>query len=184
MRTRAAISASLASLGILAVGWQAGAQALEAQATAGTPSGTAGTAGSAGTPGTAGTTGSTTASGSSGAAGTTGSGSSGTSSGTTTSQASPSQSGAQTYAGKTVSTRYGDVQVQITVQSGKITEVTALHLTDAERRSQMISATAAPILRSEVLQAQTGNVQTVSGATITSDAYLTSLQAALDAAHL
>ena len=83
-----------------------------------------------------------------------------------------------------VSTRFGTVQVQITVQNGKITDVAALKLTDAERKSQMISAQAAPILRSEVLQAQSADVQTVSGATVTSDAYLTSLQAALDAANL
>ncbi|GAB3271936.1 hypothetical protein GCM10027449_08060 [Sinomonas notoginsengisoli] len=171
MRTRAAISASLASLGILAVGWQAGANALQAQAT-GAPERTAGT-GAAGT-GTAGAgTGSTTPSGASGASGASGQAATG------------AQARAQsTFAGQSVSTRFGTVQVQITVQNGKITEVTALHLTDAERRSQMISAQAAPILRSEVLQAQSANVHTVSGATVTSDAYLTSLQAALDAAHL
>lgn len=168
MRTRAAISASLASLGILAIGWQAGAHALEPQPT-----------GAAGATGSAGTTGSTTSNGGSGAAGT--SGSAGTSGKAGTSSGS---SASGTFAGQTVQTRFGDVQVQITVKSGKITEVTALHLTDAEMRSQMISATAAPILRSEVLQAQSANVQTVSGATVTSDAYLTSLQAALDAAHL
>jgi uncharacterized protein with FMN-binding domain len=48
----------------------------------------------------------------------------------------------------------------------------------------MISSQAAPLLRDEVLQAQSANVQTISGATVTSDAYLNSLQAALDAAHL
>ena len=187
MRTRAAISASLASVGILAAGWQAGAQALDAaEATAagtGTPSGTGTTTG----------TGSTTAGGTSGA---TAGGNSATSSGSTSSGSGSSGStsgqattGAQakaqtTYAGKVVSTRFGTVQVQITVQNGKVTDVTALKLTDAERKSQMISAQAAPILRSEVLQAQSADVQTVSGATVTSDAYLTSLQAALDAAHL
>ncbi|WP_413248885.1 FMN-binding protein [Sinomonas flava] len=181
MRTRAAISASLASVGILAAGWQAGAQALDAaQATAaGTDTG-AGT-----TSGTATGTGSTTAGGTSGATG--GSTSSGSSSsGSTSGQAATgAQAKAQaTYAGKAVSTRFGTVQVQITVQNGKVTDVTALKLTDAERKSQMISAQAAPILRSEVLQAQSADVQTVSGATVTSDAYLTSLQAALDAAHL
>lgn len=181
MRTRAAISASVASLGILAAGWQAGAQALEASN---------GLAGASGT-GSNGSTGSTTASGSSGASGTSGGSTSGgsTSGSTGSGSASQATTGAQakaqtTYAGKVVSTRFGSVQVQITVANGKVTDVTALKLTDAERRSQMISATAAPILRSEVLQAQSANVQTVSGATVTSDAYLTSLQAALDAAHL
>jgi uncharacterized protein with FMN-binding domain len=176
VRKRAALSASVASLGILAIGWQAGAHALEAAQPTG--------AGTTGTAGAANGTGSTTAGAGSGASGTSG-GASGTSgsSGPGTSQGAGSQA-QNTYAGQTVSTRYGDVQVQITVQNGKITDVAALHLTDAERRSQMISATAAPILRSEVLQAQSANVQTVSGATITSDAYLQSLQAALDAAHL
>lgn len=168
MRKRAALSASVASLGILAIGWQAGAHALEA--TQPTATGTTGTSS-----GTAGTGGTTAGAGS----GTSGGAASG--SGTTSQAATGAQT---TYAGQAVSTRYGDVQVQIAVQNGKITDVTALHLTDAERRSQMISATAAPILRSEVLQAQSANVQTVSGATITSDAYLQSLQAALDAAHL
>lgn len=172
MRKRAALSASVASLGILAIGWQAGAHALEA--TQPTATGTTGTSS-----GTAGTGGTTAGAGS----GTSGGAASG--SGTTSQAATGAQAKAQTtYAGQAVSTRYGDVQVQIAVQNGKITDVTALHLTDAERRSQMISATAAPILRSEVLQAQSANVQTVSGATITSDAYLQSLQAALDAAHL
>ena len=175
MRKRAALSASVASLGILAIGWQAGAHALEAAQP---------TAGTTGTAGAANGTGSTAAASGSGASGASG-GASDTSgsSGSGTGQAAGSQP-QNTYAGQTVSTRYGDVQVQITVQNGKITDVTALHLTDAEMRSKMISANAAPILRSEVLQAQSANVQTVSGATITSDAYLQSLQAALDAAHL
>lgn len=90
---------------------------------------------------------------------------------------------AATYDGASVQTRFGTVQVRVTIQGGKITEVTALQLTDAERKSAQISSRAAPVLRSEVLQAQSANVQTVSGATVTSDAYLTSLQAALDAAH-
>lgn len=89
-----------------------------------------------------------------------------------------------TYDGDVVQTRFGAVQVQITVKAGQITDVAALKLTDAEGRSVQISNYAAPILRSEVLQAQSADVQTVSGATVTSDAYLTSLQAALDAANL
>jgi len=90
---------------------------------------------------------------------------------------------AATYDGASVGTRFGTVQVQVTIQDGKITEVTPLQLTDAERKSAQISSRAAPVLRSEVLHAQSANVQTVSGATVTSEAYLTSLQAALDAAN-
>ncbi|MDR6988150.1 uncharacterized protein with FMN-binding domain [Paenarthrobacter nitroguajacolicus] len=90
---------------------------------------------------------------------------------------------AATYDGAAVQTRFGTVQVRVTLQDGRITEVTPLQLTDAERKSAQISSRAAPVLRSEVLQAQSANVQTVGGATVTSDAYLTSLQAALDAAN-
>jgi uncharacterized protein with FMN-binding domain len=83
-----------------------------------------------------------------------------------------------------VQTRFGPVQVQITVANGKITDVTALQLTNTDGKSIQISNRAAPLLRSKVLAAQSADVQTVSGATITSDAYLTSVQAAIDAAHL
>ena len=108
-----------------------------------------------------------------GTSGSTGSGSTGNAAGT-----------GGTFAGDVVQTRFGPVQVQITVSGGTISDVTALQLTDDGGRSVQISNYAAPLLREEVLQAQSANVQTISGATVTSDAYLTSLQAALDAAHL
>ena len=126
--------------------------------------GTSGTSGAAGTSGTAGSSGN-------GSAGTTGS-------------AGAAAKAGGTYDGDVVQTRFGSVQVQITVKAGTITDVAALKLTDHEGRSVQISNYAAPILRSEVLQAQSADVQTVGGATVTSDAYLTSLQAALDAANL
>ena len=174
MRTRAAVSAALASAGILIAGWQSGAHIADTgSAVASAATGSTGTTGTG-----TGTGGSTASSGSSGA-GTSGAGSTGTI-GTT----GASAKAVGTYAGSVVQTRFGSVQVQITVQAGKITDVTALQLTDAERRSVQISNMAAPILRDEVLQAQSANVQTISGATVTSDAYLNSLQAALDAAHL
>ncbi|MFI2566787.1 FMN-binding protein [Paenarthrobacter sp. NPDC018779] len=157
MRLRAAMATAVASAGILLAGWQSGAHVAE--------TGSATTI-SLSSSATAGGTGS-----SSGGTGTSSGGSSG---GSTT---------AATYDGAAVQTRFGTVQVRVTIQGGKITEVTALQLTDAERKSAQISSRAAPVLRSEVLQAQSASVQTVGGATVTSDAYLTSLQAALDAAH-
>ena len=87
-----------------------------------------------------------------------------------------------TYTGATEQTQFGDVQVKVTVSGGKITDVSALHLTDREFRSVQISNQAAPILRQEVLSAQTANVDFVSGATYTSDGYLSSVQSALDQA--
>ena len=71
----------------------------------------------------------------------------------------------------------------MTVSGGKITELKALKLTDDGGRSVQISRQAAPMLRSEVLSAQSANVNSISGATYTSEGYLTSLQAALDSAH-
>lgn len=88
------------------------------------------------------------------------------------------------YTGSAESTKYGNVQVKITVVEGKIGDITAVHLTDRDTRSVSISNHAAPILRQEILMAQTANVQTVSGATYTSEAYLSSLQSALDQAGL
>ncbi|MEC5185539.1 uncharacterized protein with FMN-binding domain [Cryobacterium sp. MP_3.1] len=97
----------------------------------------------------------------------------------------PSAAGASgTFTGTAAQTRFGDVQVQITVAGGTITDVAALQLTDHDRKSVQISNRAAPMLRQEVLSAQTANVQNVSGATYTSDAYLTSLQSAIDQAGL
>jgi uncharacterized protein with FMN-binding domain len=158
VRIRGAVSAALASAGILLVGWQSGGQPAE---TASSASGAS-------------------ASTSTGAAGSTGTSSGSAGTGSTGAAAKA----AGTYPGAVVQTRFGAVQVQITVQSGKITDVTALQLTDAERKSIQISNRAAPLLRTEVLAAQSADVQTISGATVTSDAYLSSLQAALDAANL
>lgn len=88
-----------------------------------------------------------------------------------------------TYKGSLVDTPYGTVQVSVTIRGGKISEVTALKLTDDGGRSVQISREAVPILRSEVLRAQSANVDSVSGATYTTEGYLGSLQAALDSAH-
>lgn len=171
MRTRAAISATLASAGILLVGWQSGTHVADTgSAAVGTSAGTSGTNGSSET-----TSGSSRTSPSSGSTATSGSTGGGT---------GAAAKAASTYAGSVVQTRFGSVQVQITVKAGAISDVTALKLTDAERKSIQISSRAAPLLRAAVIKAQSANVQTISGATVTSDAYLSSLQAAIDAANL
>lgn len=109
--------------------------------------------------------------------------SSGSGSGSDTGTASGSSSLKDgTYTGTSEQTRFGDVQVQVVVSGGKITDVKTLHLTDAEGRSVQISNYAAPILRQEVLASQSAKVSNVSGATYTTDAYLSSLQSALDQA--
>jgi uncharacterized protein with FMN-binding domain len=95
---------------------------------------------------------------------------------------SPSASGTQTVAGDAIETRYGIVQVQVTVSGGKIDNVKFLQLTAYDDRSAEINGQAAPILLQETLAAQSTQIDTVSGATFTSEGYLQSLQSALDRA--
>lgn len=85
----------------------------------------------------------------------------------------------RTVAGPTISTRWGPVQVQITVANGRLTDVTALQLPTGGR-SGRISDQCSPTLRSQALAAQSAAIDGVSGATYTSIAYARSLQAALD----
>lgn len=180
MRIRAAVSAALASAGILLAGWQSGTYVEDT----GSPAAST----SAGTAGTTGTGSSGSAAAGSAGAGTTGStASGGTATGSGTAAEPTTGAAAKaggTYAGSVVQTRFGAVQVQITVKAGSITDVEALQLTDDDRKSIQISNRAAPLLRAEVLAAQSADVQTIGGATVTSDAYLSSLQAAIDAANL
>jgi uncharacterized protein with FMN-binding domain len=82
-----------------------------------------------------------------------------------------------------VDTRYGPVEVQISISNGELADITVLAYPDDERKSVRINASALPILRSEVLSAQSSDVDTVSGATYTSEGYLLSLQSALDEAR-
>jgi uncharacterized protein with FMN-binding domain len=84
--------------------------------------------------------------------------------------------------GAVVPTRFGDVQVRLIETNGKITDVQALQMPFDRRRSNEISQFAEPILRSEALQAQSAKIDTVSGATYTSDGYDRSLQSAIDRA--
>lgn len=89
-----------------------------------------------------------------------------------------------TYRGSQVQTRWGPVQVQITVSGGKVTAATAVQVPDGNQRDVQINGRAVPQLNAEVVQAQAGDIDTVSGATVTSEGYIGSLQSALDAAGL
>ena len=100
------------------------------------------------------------------------------------SSASPSGNATGSFTGSTVETRFGPMQVEVVVSDGKITDVKTLQETDQGGRSQQISNYAVPILRKEVLAAQSAKVSSVGGATYTSDGYLSSLQSALDKAGL
>lgn len=85
--------------------------------------------------------------------------------------------------GVVVDTRYGPVQVQVQISDGSLTEVAVVQYPDGDRKSLRINQRALPTLRQEALTAQSANVDTVSGATYTSDGYAQSLQSALDAAR-
>lgn len=85
--------------------------------------------------------------------------------------------------GSVENTPHGPVQVRVTVQGGRITDVSALQYPTGERRSVQINAVALPQLRTEVIDAQGARVSAISGATETTEGYTASLQAALDAAH-
>jgi uncharacterized protein with FMN-binding domain len=95
-----------------------------------------------------------------------------------------SAGGGTTYKGSVASTRWGDVQVSITVAGGRITAVIVPVYPSSNGRDQQINARALPILTRETIAAQSADIDTVSGATVTSDGYRESLQAAIDAAHL
>lgn len=104
--------------------------------------------------------------------------------GGTSSGGSGTSSGSGTATGSVAQTRWGPVQVRITVSNGKITDVTAVQVPDGNHRDQEINDYAVPILRQAALAAQSARIDTVSGATVTSDGYRESLQSAIDAAHL
>ena len=90
----------------------------------------------------------------------------------------------QTYDGSVAQTRWGPVQVQVTVSNGKVVGARALQVPSGNGRDTQINNYAVPILNKEAVSAGTAGIDTVSGATVTSNGYITSLQAAIDAAGL
>ncbi|MBM6404701.1 FMN-binding protein [Phycicoccus sp. CSK15P-2] len=94
-------------------------------------------------------------------------------------------SGAEgTYTGDAVQTRYGPVQVEITVSGGKITESVVTQVPWNDHHDQQINSYAVPILNEEAVRTQSADIDMVSGATFTSDGYVRSLQSAIDQANL
>lgn len=84
--------------------------------------------------------------------------------------------------GDTVQTRYGPVRLRVTLQGSRITAVSAVQVPDGSPRDQEITGFAVPQLTQEALSAQSARIDTVSGATYTSEGYIQSLQSALDKA--
>jgi uncharacterized protein with FMN-binding domain len=107
-----------------------------------------------------------------------------TAGGTETAGGTTTTGAVQTFTGAPAQTRYGDVQVEIAVTDGVITDATAIAFPDAPGTDQRINSYAIPILQDETIAAQGSSIDMVSGATVTSRGYLTSLQNALDQAAL
>jgi len=84
--------------------------------------------------------------------------------------------------GPVITTNYGDVQVRATLNGKRLVDVQALQLPKDRSRSVRISQNAGPRLRSEALQAQSAQINLVSGASYTSQGYIDSLQGAIDRA--
>ena len=163
MRAGSAFLAGVGSAAIVAIGWQAGVGTLVSSL----PQSQASASGASSSAGTQTSTNTATTDTSSAAA-----------------PAAPVATGPAdgTYDGSVVNTRFGTVQVQAVISGGQITDVIAVKLTDADRKSVQISQQVAPMLRSEVLTAQSAKVANISGGTYTTNGYLQSLQSALDAA--
>ncbi|WP_034650932.1 FMN-binding protein [Corynebacterium vitaeruminis] len=135
---------------------------------------------------TPGTSGDTTASGSATgtSTGTADTAGSSAATGSTSSGTSTSTGASGTYTGTAVNTRFGPVQVQITVTDGQLTSVDAIEYPNTDGKDIAINSRAIPVLKQEAESAKSANIESVSGATYTSQAYIQSLQSALDQAGI
>ncbi len=97
-----------------------------------------------------------------------------------TSTSTTTAAGTRTALGADVQYRYGELELQVTATGGRITNVQPAIDTAFDPRSSQVNSYAEPLLQSQTLQAQNANINGVSGATFTSQAYVQSLQAALD----
>jgi uncharacterized protein with FMN-binding domain len=88
-----------------------------------------------------------------------------------------------TFTGQNVPNFFGPVQVQVMIAGGKISDVKAIQSPNDNPQSAYIASVAMPYLRQEVLQAQSAQINVVSGATYDSQSYAQSVQSALDMAH-
>lgn len=176
MNVRGTITGVLAALSIIVIGWEAGT-------VTSTPSDLTGSSLGVGSPSSAGSGDAVSGAAGSGAAGS-GNGAPAASAAPAT-PATPAAAGLVdgTYTGAAATTRWGDVQVRVTVSGGVIADATALSLPDVDGHSRQLAARAEPVLRSSVIGAATvDGIDMVSGATYTSRAYEQSLQSALDQA--
>jgi uncharacterized protein with FMN-binding domain len=87
-----------------------------------------------------------------------------------------------TYTGPEIDAYYGYVRIKAVVQNGRIADVQFLEYPSDRRTSVRINTVAIPYLQREAISAQSANVNFISGATLTSEAFAQSLQTALRSA--
>ena len=87
------------------------------------------------------------------------------------------------FSGTAEYTRWGDVRVEVTIVDGQLVDIIEIQMPN-DRKSAQINRTAVPVLEAQAIAAQTADLDIVSGATYTSQAYEASLQAALDQAAI
>jgi uncharacterized protein with FMN-binding domain len=93
------------------------------------------------------------------------------------------KSAMRTFKGTTIQTQHGPVGVSIGVRSKRIVKVAASIAPRDDGRSPFLQERAIPVLKEESLKAQSASVDTVSGATETSEAFIASLQSAIKKAQ-
>jgi len=176
--TRANVASAVASVGVLFIGWQIGAQGTTPVAV---PAGSSGTR-SSGTTTTAPRTTTTTTAAPRTTAPAPAPAEGGHGGGGTTVTLSVPAGASGTFTGDAVTHRWGSVEVTVTLASGKITALSETVDDDGDGNSARINSQAVPMLKRAILGSGGGQVSTISGATYTTAAYLKSLQSALDQA--
>lgn len=106
--------------------------------------------------------------------------SSGSGTGSDTGSGTGSGTGSDTVQGDAEQTRFGAVQVAVTFDGSKIVDVQTLVAPSESGRDEMLTQYATPQLAKEVIASQSAKVDTISGATYTSEGYLASVQSAID----
>ncbi|MFC5663803.1 FMN-binding protein [Kitasatospora misakiensis] len=102
--------------------------------------------------------------------------------GSTGTAAPSSPAASRSVTGGAVDTRYGPVQVKVTLAGTRVTAVDVVQYPSEDRRDREINSFALPVLNKEAIAAQSARIDVVSGATYTSDGYIRSLQSAIDRA--
>lgn len=83
------------------------------------------------------------------------------------------------YTGPVVDAYYGYIQIQAIVQGGRLAGIKVLRYPNDRMTSIFINRQALPMLRDEVVTAQSAHVDIISGATLTSEAFIRSIGGAL-----